>query len=70
MVTRSGSNQVHGVLYEFLRNDKMDARDSFADRKGKLRRHTFGGTIGGPIRRDKAFYFFSWESMRLRQGFT
>ncbi|HKA01544.1 MAG TPA: carboxypeptidase regulatory-like domain-containing protein, partial [Candidatus Solibacter sp.] len=70
VVTRSGSNQIHGVLYEFLRNDNMDARDSFADRKSKLRRNTFGGTIGGPILKDKTFYFFSWESMRLRQGFT
>jgi len=70
VVTRSGTNQIHGVLYEFLRNDKMDARDSFADRKSKLRRNTFGGTIGGPILKDKTFYFFSWESMRLRQGFT
>ncbi|MCZ2149989.1 MAG: TonB-dependent receptor [Bryobacterales bacterium] len=70
VVTRSGANQIHGVLYEFLRNDKMDARDSFADRKGKLRRNTFGGTLGGPVLRDKTFYFFSWESMRLRQGFT
>ena len=70
VVTRSGSNQIHGVLYEFLRNDKLDARDSFADRKSKLRRNTFGGTVGGPVLKDKTFYFFSWESMRLRQGFT
>src|SRR4051812_20615169 len=49
VVTRSGTNAIHGALYEFLRNDKMDARDSFADRKSKLRRNTFGGTIGGPI---------------------
>ena len=70
VVTRSGTNAIHGALYEFLRNDKMDARDSFADRKSKLRRNTFGGTIGGPIIKDKTFYFFSWESMRLRQGFT
>jgi len=70
IVTRSGTNEMHGVLFEFLRNDKMDARDSFADRKSKLRRNTFGGTIGGPIRRDKTFYFASVEGMRLRQGFT
>ncbi|MBI3697153.1 MAG: TonB-dependent receptor [Acidobacteria bacterium] len=70
VVTRSGTNRIHGALYEFLRNDKMDARDSFADRKSKLRRNTFGGTVGGPVFKDKTFYFFSWESMRLRQGFT
>jgi hypothetical protein len=49
VVTRAGTNEIHGALFEFLRNDKMDARDSFADRKSKLRRNTFGGTIGGPI---------------------
>ena len=70
VVTRAGTNQFHGVLFEFLRNDRLDARDSFADRKSKLRRNTFGGTIGGPIQRDKTFFFASWESMRLRQGFT
>ena len=48
----------------------MDARDSLADRKSKLRRNTFGGTIGGPLLKDKTFYFASVESMRLRQGFT
>ncbi|MBI3471331.1 MAG: TonB-dependent receptor [Candidatus Solibacter usitatus] len=70
VVTRAGTNEFHGVLFEFLRNDKLDARDSFADRKSKLRRNTFGGALGGPIRKDKTFFFGSWESMRLRQGFT
>jgi hypothetical protein len=57
-------------LFEFVRNDYWDARDSFADRKAQLNRNTFGGTIGGPVRRDKLFYFASYEGMRLRQGFT
>lgn len=57
-------------MFEFVRNDYWDARDSFADRKAKLRRNTFGGTIGGPIVKDKLFYFASVEGMRLRQGFT
>lgn len=70
VVTKSGTNGLHGALFEFLRNDHLDARDSFADRKAKLRRNTFGGTIGGPILKDKTFYFVSIESMRLRQGFT
>ena len=70
VVTKAGTNDFHGVLFEFLRNDKLDARDSFADRKSKLRRNMFGGTAGGPILRDKTFFFVSWESMRLRQGFT
>ena len=70
VVTKAGTNQYHGVLFEFLRNDKLDARDSYADKKAELRRNTFGGTLGGPIRHDKTFFFGSWESMRLRQGFT
>jgi hypothetical protein len=70
VVIKSGTNQVHGSVFEFLRNDKMDAKEKFADRKSELRRNTFGAAVGGPIRRDKTFYFGSWESMRLRQGFT
>lgn len=70
VVTKSGTNSVHGVLFEFVRNDYWDARDSFADRKAQLNRNTFGGVIGGKIVRDKLFYFASLESMRLRQGFT
>ncbi len=70
VVTKSGTNKVHGVLFEFLRNDRLDARDSFADRKSKLRRNTFGGTVGGPILKNRTFYFVSTEHMRLRQGFT
>jgi hypothetical protein len=70
VVIKSGTNQIHGSLFEFLRNDKMDAKEKFADSKSELRRNTFGGTAGGPIRKDKTFYFGSWESMRLRQGFT
>ena len=70
VVIKSGTNQVHGSLFEFLRNDRMDAKEKFADSKSELRRNTFGATAGGPIRKDKTFYFGSWESMRLRQGFT
>ncbi|MGH9629584.1 MAG: TonB-dependent receptor domain-containing protein, partial [Bryobacteraceae bacterium] len=70
VVTRSGTNEFHGVLFEFVRNDYWDARDSFADRKSQLNRNTFGGTIGGPIRKDRTHFFVSVESMRLRQGFT
>ncbi|MEZ5400463.1 MAG: TonB-dependent receptor [Bryobacteraceae bacterium] len=70
VVTRGGTNQIHGALFGFVRNDYWDARDSFADRKAQLNRNTFGGTIGGPIAKDKLFYFGSYEGMRLRQGFT
>lgn len=70
VVTKSGTNSLHGALFEFVRNDYWDARDSFADRKAQLNRNTFGGALGGRIIRDRTFYFVSTESMRLRQGFT
>jgi hypothetical protein len=70
VVIKSGTNQLHGAFYEFLRNDLLNAKEKYADRKAELRRNTFGGTIGGPIRKDRTFIFGSWESMRLRQGFT
>lgn len=70
VVTRSGTNRLHGTAYEFLRNDVLDAREKFADRRSKLNRNAFGASVGGPIRRDRTFFFGSWESMRLRQGFT
>ncbi|MEX2260380.1 MAG: carboxypeptidase regulatory-like domain-containing protein [Bryobacteraceae bacterium] len=70
VVTRSGTNEFHGALFSFVRNDYWDARDSFADRKAQLNRNTFGGTLGGPVRKDRTHFFVSQESMRLRQGFT
>jgi hypothetical protein len=70
VVTKSGTNQYHGTLFEFVRNDYWDARDSFADRKSQLNRNTFGGTLGGSIIKDRTFFFVSTEHMRLRQGFT
>ncbi len=70
VVTKSGTNQIHGSLYEFLRNDKTSARDSYAASTSELRRNTFGAAAGGAIKKDKTFIFGSWESMRLRQGFT
>lgn len=70
VVTKSGTNQIHGAVYEFLRNDALNAKEEYAARKSELRRNTFGAAVGGPIKKDKTFYFGSWESMRLRQGFT
>ncbi|HWR36824.1 MAG TPA: carboxypeptidase regulatory-like domain-containing protein [Clostridia bacterium] len=71
MVTRSGTSEFHGSLFEFFRNDVLDARDWFAKasegKKPALRQNDFGGTLGGPLVRDKAFFFFSHESLRLRQ---
>lgn len=70
IITRSGANQFHGSLFEYLRNDKLDANDWFANRSGlkkaQLRQNNFGGVVGGPIWRDHTFFFFSYEGQRLR----
>ncbi len=72
-ISKSGSNVFHGSLYEFLRNDNMDARNFF-DReplgKPEFKRNQFGGTIGGPIVKDKTFFFFGYEALRERLGRT
>jgi hypothetical protein len=70
MTTRSGTNQLHGALYEFLRNDRLDARTFFARGKAPLRYNIFGGSIGGPVIRDKTFFFGNFEASRRRDGQT
>jgi hypothetical protein len=68
VVTRSGSNQFHGSLYEFFRNSVMDANDWFNNASSikiaPLKRNNFGGTVSGPIRKDKTFFFFDYEGTR------
>jgi hypothetical protein len=70
MVTRSGSNQFHGSLYEFFRNQKLDANNWFNNQSGvpipALRNNNFGGTAGGPIKKDKTFFFFDYDGSRSR----
>ncbi len=72
--TKSGTNQFHGTLYEFLRNDAFDAPGYFAattngvKQKPMLRYNVYGGTIGGPIIRDRTFFFFGFEGSRQRTG--
>jgi Carboxypeptidase regulatory-like domain len=69
VVTRSGSNQFHGDLFEFIRNDGFgSAREYFSPVASTLKRNQFGGTIGGPIKKDKAFFFFGYQGTRLRQN--
>jgi carboxypeptidase family protein len=70
VVTRSGSNEVHGALYEFLRNDKLDTRNFFSTGVQPLKQNQFGGTAGGPIQRDRLFFFLYYEGFRNRQGVT
>ena len=70
IITRSGTNSYHGALWEFLRNDVFDARNYFARQVEPLKQNQFGGTIGGPIRKDKTFFFGYYEGFRNRQGET
>ncbi len=70
MVSKTGTNAFHGAVFEFLRNDKSDARNFFAPSKPPLRRNQFGGTFGGPIQKDKTFFFGSFEGQRIRKGYT
>lgn len=71
IVTRSGTNNFHGTLFEFFRNDVLDARDWFVNLNGLAkpaeRQNDFGGVVGGPVVKDRAFFFFSYEGLRLRQ---
>jgi outer membrane receptor protein involved in Fe transport len=70
VVTKSGTNRAHGALWEFLRNDAFDARNYFAQTTEPLKQNQFGATIGGPIRKDKTFFFAFYEGFRNRQGET
>jgi hypothetical protein len=69
-VTKSGTNQLHGDLFEFLRNGDLNANDFFNNKNGlprdTLKRNQFGGTVGGPIRKDKIFYFGAYQRTSLR----
>ena len=70
IATRSGANEFHGELFEFFRNDALDARNFFtfnANKPPPFKRNQFGGQLGGPIVKDKAFFFASYEGLRQRQ---
>ena len=72
IVTRSGTNQFHGTLFDYFRNDVLDANNWFNDAvtpalpKAEERQNDFGGTFSGPIVKDRTFFFFSYEGLRLR----
>ena len=70
IITRSGTNTFHGALWEFLRNDVFDATNYFAPRTEPLKQNQFGGTFGGPVIKDKTFFFGYYEGFRNRQGET
>ncbi len=72
LTTKSGTNSFHGTAYEYLRNKVLNANDYFSNQAGLARvpliQNQFGGTIGGPIRKDKTFFFFGYEDEKLKTG--
>jgi hypothetical protein len=66
VVTKSGTNQLHGDAFEFFRNGDLNARDFFASSRDSLKRNQFGGTVGGPIRKDKLFFFAGYQGTIVR----
>lgn len=72
IVTKSGTNDLHGTIYEFFRNDRLNARNFFNNvgLKDKFRNNNFGFTLGGPLRRDSTFFFFGYEGQRERGAVT
>lgn len=70
IATRGGGNSFHGELFEFFRNNALDARNFFDAVKPQFKRNQFGGNLGGPIIKDRTFFFFSYEGLRQRQGLT
>src|SRR5256885_12256957 len=66
-VIKSGTNAFHGDLFEFVRNNAFNARDFFAVKNDGLKRHQFGGTLGGPIEKDKLFFFAGYQGTTIRQ---
>ncbi|MGH9326276.1 MAG: carboxypeptidase regulatory-like domain-containing protein [Terriglobia bacterium] len=70
IVTKSGSNQFHGDAWDFLRNDALDTRSFFSPDVQPYKQNQFGGTLGGPIRKNKTFFFVYYEGLRNRQGET
>jgi carboxypeptidase family protein len=68
VVTKSGTNQFHGDVYEYFRNTVLNAQGYFNTVKPQLNQNQFGGTFGGPIKKDRTFFFLSYEGRRIRQG--
>ena len=68
VVTKSGTNQYHGNVYEFFRNKVLNAQGYFSTEKPDFKQNQFGGTFGGPIKKDRTFFFASYEARRIRQG--
>jgi hypothetical protein len=70
VVTKSGSNAFHGDAFEFLRNTDLDAKNFFDNTRGAFRQNQFGGTLGGPVKKDKVFFFVDYQGTRTVEGIT
>jgi hypothetical protein len=68
VITKSGTNEFHGDFFEFLRNTDLDARNYFSPTRGEFDQNQFGGTLGGPIRKNGVFFFADYQGTRLTQG--
>ncbi len=68
VTTKGGTNELHGSAFEFLRNTNLSARNYFAPSRAKYDRNQFGGTLGGPLRKDKAFFFVDYQGTRMTHG--
>ena len=68
VITKSGANELHGDGFEFFRNTNLDARNYFSPSRGAFNQNQYGGTLGGPIRKNKVFFFADYQGTRLTQG--
>jgi len=68
VITKSGANQFHGSAFEFLRNTNLDAKNFFSQSRGAFQQNQFGGTFGGPLIKDKIFFYSDFQGTRLKQG--
>ncbi len=68
VVTKTGTDRLHGSAFEFLRNTNLDARNYFSSERAKFDRNQFGGTLGGPIKKNKVFFFADYQGTRMTQG--
>lgn len=66
VITKSGANDFHGSAYDYLRNDKLNARNFFQPTVSPLRQNQYGASVGGPILRNRTFFFFSWQGLKIR----
>ena len=70
VITKSGTNEIHGSAYEFLRNEKLDSRNYFDQERGVFKRNQFGGTIGAPVIKNKVFFFGDYQGTREIRGLS